>query len=187
MTKKDTNNTFENQSESTQTDDFSPPPPSSSEFKDNNTANESDNLKKQIHDLSKENEKLKDNFLRSKAETANIHTRSQQEILKAKQFGIQNLVKELLPVVDSLEKAIESCTQDKEGLELTYDLLIEVLNKEGVEIVNPLGQHFDPKFHEAISIENNKDQEKDTVIKVMQTGYKIKDRSIRTALVVVNK
>ena len=186
MTKKDTNDTVDTQ-DSTQTDDFSTTPQSSNEFKADNNIDESAKLKKQIDDLKKENEQLKDNFLRSKAEAANIQTRSQQEILKAKQFGTQNLIKELLPVIDSLEKAIESFTQDKEGLELTYDLLIEVLNKEGVEVVNPLEEPFDPKFHEAISIENNKDQKKDTVIKVMQTGYKIKDRSIRTALVVVNK
>ena len=137
--------------------------------------------------LIKELDNLKDKYIRGQAEIANIRTRSEQEILKAKQFGSQSLIKALFPVIDSLEKAIENCKEDKQGLEMTLSLLIEVLRKEGVEVVNPEKELFDPKFHEAISIENNTEIKTNTVTKVLQKGYKMKERSLRTALVIVNK
>lgn len=186
MSDTETTDNFANNEQPSQSGDFQPPPSASNEFNSANNKEITD-LKDTINKLQQENEQLKDSFLRSKAEAANIQTRSQQEILKAKQFGTQNLIKELLPVLDSLEKAIEACTEDKEGLELIHNLITEVLNKEGVTIINPIGENFDPKYHEAIAIENDKDKKKDIVLKVMQTGYKIKDRSIRAALVVVNK
>lgn len=156
---------------------------------DNDLQLQIEKLTQEKEDSIKAAEEHKDNYIRGKAEVANIQLRSQQEILKAKQFGTQNLIKALLPVLDSLEKGIEACSEaeNKEGLELTLSLLLDVLSKEGVEAVKPEKLAFDPKFHEAISIENNKDIEKDIVIRVLQTGYKLKDRSLRAALVVVNK
>ena len=145
--------------------------------------------------LTQEIERLKTLCARSQADADNARKRAEQEIANIRQFSNQNLIKSLLPVLDSLEKGIENCPDSTrthevagpivEGLQLTLTLFLETLEKSGVYPIQPLNQPFDPHFHEAIGTDANSDQPSKTVTQVLQTGYRLKDRAIRPALVMV--
>ena len=142
--------------------------------------------------LLKEKDSLAEKALRHQADAENIRKRAQQEIASNRIFSTNKLLKEMLTLADSLEKSIETAAQLKEvpkviadGLQLTFQLLLDILSKEGVVVENPINQPFDPHFHEAIGTEDK--GEANTVCKVLQTGYKLKDRSLRNALVIVVK
>ena len=128
-----------------------------------------------------EAEKFRDLALRSEAE---MH-----------KFGVERLVQNLLPVMDSLEKAIETSEQAQtpeddpqlEGLRLCLKLFSEVLEKEGIVVVDPLGTPFDPNLHEALSLIENPDLEPNSVMAVIQKGYQLHERLVRPAMVMVSK
>ena len=131
-----------------------------------------------------------DAFLRAKAECDNFRKRSQTEIANAHKFAVENFASELLAVKDSLEAALASDSTSAEniraGVELTLRQLKSVFEKFNVKEIDPLGQKFDPHFHQAISTVEA-DAEPNTVVQVLQKGYLLHDRVIRPALVVVAK
>ncbi|RMF20019.1 MAG: nucleotide exchange factor GrpE [Gammaproteobacteria bacterium] len=139
--------------------------------------------------------RLKEQLLRAHAEMQNLQRRTAIEIEKAHKFGIEKLIKELLPVLDSLEKAIEACGENedptvkalREGVEMTLSLMLNTLKKFNVEVVDPQGEPFDPQRHEAMSMVPNPEVEPNTVVAVMQKGYTLNDRLVRPAMVVVAK
>lgn len=129
---------------------------------------------------------------RAMAELENVRRRAEKDIASAHKFGVEKFVNGLLPVVDSLEQAIQLAEKDKgssmyEGLDLTMKLFLDVLTKNGVEQINPLGEMFNPELHEAMSMQQVADAKTNTVIVVFQKGYKLHDRVIRAARVVVAK
>jgi molecular chaperone GrpE len=131
-----------------------------------------------------------DAWLRAKAESENLRKRTQTEIANAHKFALENFATELLAVKDSLEAALGAENQTSEamraGVELTLRQMKAVFEKFNVREVDPLGQKFDPYFHQAISA-IPADAEPNTVLQVLQKGYLLHDRVIRPALVIVSK
>lgn len=131
-----------------------------------------------------------DQLLRAKAELENARRRAQRELENAHKYAIERFAQELLPVRDSLELGLSaadaSASVDKlrEGTELTLKLLTGVMEKFGIKVVDPLGEPFNPEWHEAMTMQPS-EQPPNTVISVIQKGYVLNDRLIRPAMVVV--
>jgi molecular chaperone GrpE len=129
-------------------------------------------------------------FLRAKAEGENIRRRAQEDVAKAYKFAIESFAESLVPVIDSLEKALQA--QDaspqamREGVELTLKQLQSAFVKNNLKEVDPLGQKFDPHLHEAIAVVPAPDGvAPNHVVSVLQKGWTISDRVLRPALVTV--
>lgn len=139
--------------------------------------------------LEEEVGQLKDQLLRLNAEMQNVRRRAADDVSKAHKFSIEKFAAELLPVQESLEKALQDTSTDfdtlRAGVELTQKQLTSALEKSGVLEVNPKGEKFDPHLHQAITMIAVPGQEAGTVVDVLQKGYKIADRVLRPALVVV--
>lgn len=131
-----------------------------------------------------------DAWLRAKAETENVRRRAQDDVTKAHKFAAEKFAGELLAVKDSLEAALANEQQDaaalKAGVELTLRQLVAAFEKSAVKELNPLGEKFDPHFHQAIAMVDA-EQEANTVVSVLQKGYALHERILRPALVTVAK
>ena len=129
-----------------------------------------------------------DAWLRAKAETENVRRRAQDDIAKASKFAIERFAGDLLSVIDSLDAAlaVETATVEslRSGTELTLKQLLAAFEKSGLKQINPVGEKFDPNFHQAISMVAS-EQEANTVVTVLQKGYLIAERVLRPALVMV--
>ncbi len=140
-------------------------------------------------------EELKDQLLRAKADMDNVRRRGQRDIENAHKFGAEKLIASLLPVLDSLEKAVEASDKVEheeslamaEGIALSLKLAMDTLEKAGVAAVQPVGEPFDPNLHEAMAMVPHPDAEPNSVIDVLQTGYTLNGRLVRAARVVVSK
>lgn len=139
------------------------------------------------HKLAQAQEQL----IRMQAEMENVRRRSEQDVAKAHKYAIEKFVKELLPVVDSLEQALQNKGDETgsvvEGVELTLKMFVDTLARLKVEQINPEGERFDPQEHEAMSMQPGTGAEPNTVIMVVQKGYKLNGRLIRPARVIVSK
>lgn len=166
----------------------SPQPPEEAE-----TAAESRlaELEAQLAAAVAEAQKLREDWLRAKAETDNVRRRGQEDVAKAHKFGIEGFAGALLAVKDSLDAALTventSIESFKEGVELTARQLDSVFEKYAIKAISPEGEKFDPHRHQAISQVEAADREPNTVVSVLQKGYLIHDRVLRPALVVVSK
>ncbi len=136
-------------------------------------------------------EKLREDFLRAKAETENVRRRATEDVAKAHRFGVEAFSAALLAVKDSLDAALTventSIESFKAGVELTARQLASVFGKFSITEIDPQGQKFDPHRHQAISQVEAPDAEPNTVVTVLQKGYLLHDRVLRPALVVVSK
>ncbi|MDV6318617.1 nucleotide exchange factor GrpE [Chromohalobacter sp. HP20-39] len=153
---------------------------------------EADALAVRVEELEQALTESKDQAVRAAAEAQNVRRRAEQDVEKARKFALEKFVNELLPVVDSLEKALESMQEGasevhREGVAMTLKLQLDVLNKFGVEAVDPQGEPFDPQVHEAMTMVPNPEVEPNTVIEVMQKGYLLNGRLVRPAMVVVSQ
>jgi molecular chaperone GrpE len=132
-----------------------------------------------------------DQFLRAKAEAENARRRAQDDVAKAYKFGIESFAESLLPVADSLEKAlqIQDATPEamREGIELTLRQLRAAFAKGNLKEIDPIGQKFDPHFHQAISMVSADGVAPNHVVSVLQKGWLIADRVLRPALVTVSQ
>ncbi len=172
-----------------------PEPGADSDIKDPVEDEAQSSVGEDFQALKAEAEKFRDMALRAEAEMQNLRRRSERDVQNAHKFGAERLVQNLLPVLDSLEKAIETSLQagtaeddpQLEGLKLCLKLFSEVLEKEGIEVVDPLGQPFDPNVHEALSLIENPDMEPNSVMAVIQKGYRLHERLVRPAMVMVSK
>ena len=147
-----------------------------------------DTFKARIAELEGEVKQAKEVTARANAEVYNAQKRMEQEADKSKRFALQKFAKELLEVVDNLERAIESAHADDpvtEGVRLTHKALLDVLNKNGVEMVDPQGEKFNADLHEAVGIDE--EAEADTVGTVLQKGYSLNGRLLRPAMVRVGQ
>ena len=168
------------------------PPPSPEEIEAAMSANAADELNRlqgELAELKAKSADLADQFLRAKAEAENARRRAEDEVAKARKFGIESFAESLLPVCDSLDAAlaIENATAEqlREGSDATLRQLMSALERNKVVIVNPeAGTKFDPHQHQAISMVPA-DQEPNTVVSVLQKGYLIAERVLRPALVTV--
>lgn len=133
-------------------------------------------------------------MLRLQAEMHNVQRRADSDVERARKFALERFVKELLPVIDSLEKALEAEAGDsrseavmREGVEMTLGLLLSAVKKFDVEPINPVGEPFNPEFHEAMSMVANPDMAPNSVMAVLQKGYTLSGRLLRPAMVIVAK
>ena len=137
--------------------------------------------------------KAKDQLLRTVAEMENVRRRAQRDVENAHKFAVEKLLSDLLPVVDSLEKAEEAAKSTDnaasmaEGIGLSLKLFVSILEKAGVVMIDPFGEPFDPQLHEAMAMVPNPDTEPNTVMDVMQRGYTLNGRLVRAAKVIVVK
>jgi molecular chaperone GrpE len=142
--------------------------------------------------LEKEKKENWDRYLRSAADLENLRKRQKRELEDAKFEAKAKTLKEMLPVVDNLERAIEHATQQAgtnpivEGVQLVLRQFLTSFERLDVQPIEALGQPFDPNLHEAIS-QQESDQAPGTIVQVLQRGYKSGDRLLRPVLVVVAK
>jgi len=151
-------------------------------------------LQSQIAALRSQSAVWQDRFLRKAAEFDNYRKRTEREKAESATFARSALLQELLPIVDACTRAQrsfsrveenESVRQYREGVELVFKQLGDVLAKLGVVPFDALGEHFDPNRHEALIREENLDAPENTVIEVLRPGYLYKDRLLRPAQVKV--
>ena len=147
----------------------------------------------ELESVKKEAKDNYDRFLRLSAEFDNYKKRTAREMNDFRKFANETIIKELLPVVDNLERAIESSGTDEtssscvvEGVEMTLKAILKVFSQFEVTQVQSLGKPFDPLYHEAMMREESDEYPENTVIKELQKGYLLHDRLIRPALVVVS-
>ncbi|MGE6331019.1 nucleotide exchange factor GrpE [Psychrobacter pacificensis] len=147
-----------------------------------------DTFKARIAELEGEVKQAKESTARANAEAYNAQKRAEQEADKSKKFALQKFAKELLDIVDNLERAIENADANDpvaEGVQLTHKALVSVLTRHGVEVVDPKGEKFNADFHEAVGIDP--EAEADTVGTVLQKGYSLNGRLLRPAMVRVGQ
>lgn len=149
-----------------------------------------------IEKIMEENKKLKDDFLRAYADAENVKKRCQQEMEKSVKFAVADFAKNLLPVADNLQRALDASNKDenseevnalRKGIELTQNELVKVFDKFGVHKMDIMGKIFDPNFHQVVQEVPTDGKESGTIIAEIQTGYMIHDRILREAMVVVAK
>ncbi|QTF92610.1 nucleotide exchange factor GrpE [Halomonas sp. BM-2019] len=153
---------------------------------------EADVLAARVEELEASVAEAKDQALRAAAEAQNVRRRAEQEAEKARKFALEKFVKELLPVVDSLEKALEAMGEEaneahREGVAMTLKMQLDVLGKFGVEMLEPAGEPFDPQYHEAMAMVPNPELDPNTVMEVFQKGCLLNGRLVRPAMVVVSQ
>jgi molecular chaperone GrpE len=135
----------------------------------------------------------RDAMLRMQAEMDNLRKRLIRDQERARKFALEGVMKDLLQVRDSLERALEITPENatveslREGEELTLKLLSKVLGDHGLEMIDPQGEAFNPEWHEAVAMLPSADAPENTVLQVMQKGFRLHDRLIRPAMVVVAK
>lgn len=132
-----------------------------------------------------------EHYLRAKAEMDNLRRRSVKDVENAHKYGTEKFATELLPVLDSMVMglATENASAEtlREGMELTLNMLQKMMEKLGIEEIDPINEKFDPEKHQAMSMQPNGEVEPNTVIAVMQKGYSLNDRLLRPAMVMVSK
>ena len=132
---------------------------------------------------------LEEKVLRAHAEVENVRKTSQKEILKSRVFSAELITKDLLSPIDNLERSLQHSDQEipRSLIELVLKEISQALSNNNIEEIEPLGDKFDPNFHEALTIKEDKSKQADEILEVVQKGYKIQERVIRPALVIVNK
>jgi molecular chaperone GrpE len=151
-------------------------------------------LLKKLEEANQMLAEQKDSVLRAAAEEQNVRRRAQRDVENAHKFALEKFANDLLPIVDTLERALDAQSGDeeavkamREGVELTLKMLLDALKKHGVEQLDPQGEPFNPQEHEAMSMQPNPDLEPNTVMAVLQKGYSLNGRLVRPAMVVVSK
>jgi molecular chaperone GrpE len=154
-------------------------------------------LAARVDALDAENASLKDQLLRALADTENMRRRAEREREDTSKYAVATLARDILSVADNLRRALEAMPADQApddatrsllaGIEATERELLGTFERRGIKRIEPLGERFDPNFHQAMFEVANSGQEPGTVVQVLQSGYVIHDRLLRPALVGVAK
>ncbi len=151
-------------------------------------------LQQELEQARAQVEDYKNRLMRAEADKENIRKRAEKDVDTARKQSLEKLANELLAVRDSLEMGVEAAQQDdadvakvREGTELTLRMLTQAMEKFNIEEINPAGEKFNPDLHQAMSMQEVEGYEANTVISVMQKGYRLGDRLLRPALVMVAK
>lgn len=150
-------------------------------------------MQRELEEARSQTESAIDKMMRLAADFDNYKKRSAKEYENIRKFAAENLIKELLPIVDNFERAIESASESKdfdsfiEGVKLILNQMINLLEKEGVIRIKAVGEVFDPNVHEAVLHINSDDYPENVVTQELQKGYILRDRVIRPAMVAVSK
>lgn len=158
-------------------------------------ADQTAELREQLEEAQAQAAAERDRALRAVAEAENIRKRADRSIESAHKFALERFVGDLLPAIDSFERAVEAADAAEsgnetakaigEGIALSLKLLGEALEKQGIAVVDPIGAPFDPNLHEAMSMIDSATAEPGTVIEVFQKGYTVNGRLARPARVIV--
>jgi len=150
-----------------------------------------DALTRQLDQYETKLAEMREVMLRERAELENQRKRLQRDLEQARRFANEKLLADLLPVLDNLERGLALEGSDNAGLrsgvELTLRELSRVIDGNGLKVVDPVGQPFDPERHQAMSLVPTGEHQPNTVVAVMQKGYVLNDRLLRPALVAVSK
>lgn len=150
-------------------------------------------LRNHLEDKTRESEENYERFLRARADLDNMRKRFQKEKEEILRFAARPLVEKLLPVIDDFTRAREAAQNSRDfdgllqGVEMIEKKLFELLQAEGVTVIEALHKPFDPRFHESLMVEETPDFPDNTVIEEFQKGYLMADRLIRPSLVKVSK
>lgn len=157
-------------------------------------ASEIATLRARLAEAEKQAAALRDQSLRAAAETDNVRKRAEREIANSLKYGADRVLGDLLGVCDSLELGLKAAQAPEasaksigEGLILTHKQLHAFFDKHGVKVVDPVGQPFNPELHEAVSAIESAEVAPNHVLSVMQKGYRLHERLLRPAMVVVAK
>ena len=148
-------------------------------------------LEKDLQETKNDLDEQKDKFIRLQAETDNFRKRLSREKEEFSQYANERLFKELIPIFDNFERALEDPSNEikslKEGLDMILKQFSTFLEKEKVEPIKAIGEKFNPEFHEALTSEESNDHEEDTIISQFVKGYKINNRVLRPSQVIIAK
>ena len=158
----------------------------------NSSAEKNENLNTLTYEeLAEKVETLKEESLRSRAELENFKKRSSIELSNALKFANTEILSSLIPIVTSLEKALENSEEkekiDRQGILLILNSFEKILENFNIVPINPTGEEFDPELHEAVSTVNEKGVKDNIVKSTLERGWKLNDRVVKPALVIVNK
>lgn len=149
-------------------------------------------LRQQVELLTRRAEENWDRYLRSQSELENVKRRTDRDLQNAHKYALEKFIKELLPVMDSLDLGIQAATSDaaevvklREGAELTMKQFHQVLERFNVSVLDPVGQRFNPEEHMAMAMQAVAGAEPNTVLKVIQKGYSLHERLLRPAMVII--
>ena len=151
-----------------------------------------ESIGQELEEANRKAEEHRERWLRTQAEMENLRRRSEMEIQKAHKFALESFARELLNVVDSLELGLAASTGDsadvlklREGTELTLKQLLAVLEKFQIRPIDPVGEKFNPDLHQAMAMQPSETAEPNTVVKVFQKGWRLNDRLLRPAMVII--
>jgi molecular chaperone GrpE len=138
--------------------------------------------------LRDENQRLRDQYLRSRADFENFRKRVEREKAEFYRYALGDTLRDILPVLDNFERALEheGDADFKTGIEMIYKQFADALGRAGMRTIDPAGEPFDPAFHEAIARHETTEVEPHRVVDVLQKGYILHDRLLRPALVRVS-
>lgn len=149
-------------------------------------------LQKQLTEAEEKASQHWERILRMQADADNVQRRVERDIANAHKYALEKFVLELLPIMDSLERAIATHPEEEgagalDGIKLTLKMFHSAFEKFNVQQIDPEGQPFNPELHQAVSTQENATVKPGTVLSVLQKGYLLNQRLIRPALVVVSK
>lgn len=148
---------------------------------------------KQIQALETEVAELNNRLLRTQADYDNFRRRTRLDMEAAAKYKAQSLIEELIPAIDNFDRALAVKVESDDaknllqGMEMVYRQLTEALKNEGLEVINAVGQSFDPHYHQAVMQVESDEHEPNQVVEELQKGYKLKDRVIRPTMVKVSQ
>lgn len=168
------------------------------ELEDEHQSMSKDELIAQLKKAEQKADEHWDQVLRYQAEAQNVRRRSENDVAKARKFGIEKIAQELLPVIDSMELGLQAANDCKgdaesvskivEGMEMTLKMMLDALEKHGIKAVAPKeGDPFNAELHQAMSMQEVEGKDSNTIISVFQKGYTLNDRLLRAAMVMVAK
>lgn len=154
---------------------------------------ETDELQRQMEQLEQRNNELEQRILRLQADFDNYRKRTRNEKEELQKFAALNFIEQLLPIADNFERALASSKQTKDfdglskGIEMIYAQLFQLMEKEGIEEIQSVGEPFNPEFHQAVMQVESEEHEEGIVVEELQKGYLYHGRVIRPAMVKVSK
>ncbi len=152
----------------------------------------SEDIEALLSESQTEAEKHKDMALRIQADMENLRRRTRLDVENAHKYALNKFVDALIPAMDSMEMGMDAASKEeasiesiREGIDMTFKQLLDVLAEFNVERIDPKGEKFDPQFHEAMTMIPSPDHESNTVVDVIQKGYSLNERLVRPARVIV--
>jgi len=158
-----------------------------------NISEDVDPKDEEIQQLKKDVQENEEKYLRLYAEFENYKRRIQKENQTMKEYKAQDVLNDILPTIDNIERALQIDGEDeqfkslKKGVEMVHESLLNALKNNGLERIETEGQQFDPNFHQAVVQDDNPDFESGQITEELQSGYKLKERILRPSMVKVNQ